>query len=154
MHIFVFNGAAGMSCLCWIIVGINKHYLPITYTQSHDGEKCKYHGIMCTWLSEYLEFHTLIPVTANLVGKLVLEPQPPINSIIVDAFFLTTLTVLQVKLNKKLLEVTKGCCRSTCRITRCLSLFLLFKFLPPALQLLLLQIRVSTKAQAAADEQK
>ena len=109
---------------------------------------------MCTWLSEYLEFHTLIPVTANLVGKLVLEPQPPITPKIVDAFFLTTLTVLQVELNKKLLEVTKGCCRSTCRITRCLSLFLLFKFLPPALQLLLLQIRVSTKAQAAADEQK
>ena len=98
-----FNGAAGMSCLCCNLVGINKHYSPISYTQSH-GEKCKYHSIMCAWLSEHPEFHSLIPRTANLEGKLVLAPQlatTPIG----DVFSLTTLTELQVELNQKLLEV-------------------------------------------------
>ena len=45
-----FNGAAVMSCLCCILVGVNKLYTPISYTQSH-GEKCRYHDIMCGWLS-------------------------------------------------------------------------------------------------------
>ena len=98
-----FNGAAGMSCLCCNLVGISKHYSPISYTQSH-GEKCKYHGIMCAWLSEHPEFHSLIPPTANLEGKLVLAPQVPTTPI-GDVFSLTTLTELQVELNQKLLEV-------------------------------------------------
>ena len=106
-----FNGAAGMSCLCCNLVGINKHYSPISYTQSH-GEKCKYHSIMCAWLSEHPEFHSLIPRTANLEGKLVLAPQlatTPIG----DPFFLTTLTELQVELQQKLLEVKVAADRLT-----------------------------------------
>ena len=98
-----FNGAAGMSCLCCNLVGVNKLYSPISYTQSH-GEKCKYHDIMCGWLSEHPELHSHIPWTANLEGKLVLAPQPstiPVG----DSFSLTNLTELQVELNKKLLEV-------------------------------------------------
>ena len=58
---------------------------------------------MCDWLSEHPEFHSLIPRTANLEGKLVLAPQlatTPIG----DPFFLTTLTELQVELQQKLLE--------------------------------------------------
>ena len=98
-----FIGAAGMSCLCCNLVGVNKHYSPISYTQSH-GVKCKYHDIMCGWLSEHPELHSLIPWTANLEGKLVLTPQPPTIPV-GDSFSLTTLTELQVELNKKLLEV-------------------------------------------------
>ena len=59
---------------------------------------------MCAWLSEHPEFHSLIPRTANLEGKLVLTPQlatTPIG----DPFFLTTLIELQVELQQKLLEV-------------------------------------------------
>ena len=59
---------------------------------------------MCAWLSEHPEFHSLIPPTANLEGKLVLAPQVPTPPI-VDVFSLTTLTELQVELNQKLLEV-------------------------------------------------
>ena len=98
-----FNGAAGMPCLCCNLVGINKHYLQISYTQSH-GEKCKYHSIMCAWLLEHPEFYSLISLTANLEGKLVLAPQlatTPIG----DAFSFTTLTELQVELHQKLFEV-------------------------------------------------
>ena len=39
-----FNGAAGMSCHCCILVGVNKLYSPISYIQTH-GEKCKHHDI-------------------------------------------------------------------------------------------------------------
>ena len=89
-------------CLVFVATLFNKQYSSISYTQSH-GEKCKYHGIMCDWLSEHPEFHSLIPRTANLEGKLVLAPQlatTPIG----DPFFLTTLTELQVELQQKLLE--------------------------------------------------
>ena len=92
-----FNGAAGMSCLCCNLVGVNKHYLPISYTQFH-GEKCKYHGIMCAWLLEHPEFHSLIPRTANLEGKLVLAPQL-VTAPISGAFSLTTLTEHKVELH-------------------------------------------------------
>ena len=74
-----FNGAVGISCLCCNLVGVNKRYSSISYTQSH-GEKCKYHDIMCSWLSEHPELHSLIPYTANLEGKSVLAPQPPMPS--------------------------------------------------------------------------
>ena len=47
-----FNCAATMSCLCCILVGVNKLYSPISYTQSH-GEKCKHHDITCGWLSDH-----------------------------------------------------------------------------------------------------
>ena len=98
-----FNGAATMSCLCCILVGVNKLYSPISYTQSH-GEKCKHHDITCGWLSDHPELHYLIPWTANLEGKLLLAPQPP--TIPVDELLsLTTLTELQGELNKKLVEV-------------------------------------------------
>ena len=98
-----FNGAAGMSCLCCILVGVNKLYSPISYTQSH-GEKCKHHDITCGWLSEHPELHYLIPRTANLDGKLVLAPQPPPIPVD-DLSSLTILTELKGDINKKLLEV-------------------------------------------------
>ena len=96
----------GMSCLCWNLVGINNHYLPISYTQSH-GEKCKYHGIICAWLLEHPEFHSLIPRTANLDGKLVLVVLAPqlVTTPIGDAFSLTTLTEFQVEFHQKLDKV-------------------------------------------------
>ena len=106
-----FNGAAGMSCLCCNLVGINKHYSPISYTQSH-GEKCKYHGIMCAWLSEHPEFHSLIPPTANMCACTPSHIQLT-NTTIGDAFFLTTLTELQVELQQKLLEVKVAADRLT-----------------------------------------
>ena len=98
-----FNGAAGISCLCCNLVGVNKLYSPISYTQSH-GEKCKHHDITCGWLVEHPEFHSLIPWTAKLEGKLVLAPQPPTIPVD-DLFSHTTLTELQGDVNKKLLEV-------------------------------------------------
>ena len=67
---------------------------------------------MCIWLSEHPEFHSLIPRTANLEGKLVLAPQlatTPIG----DPFFLTTLTEFQVELQQKLLEVKVAADRLT-----------------------------------------
>ena len=97
------NGVVGISCLCCNLVGVNKRYSSISYTQSH-GEKCKYHDIMCGWLSEHPDLHSLIPYTANLKGKLVLAPQPPTIPV-GDAFNLITLTKLQGELNKKLLKV-------------------------------------------------
>ena len=130
--LLLFNGAVGMSCLCCNLVGINnkQQYSPISYIQSH-REKCKYHGIMCDWLSEHPDLHSMIPWTANLEGKLV-RASPPTTAPIVDAFSLSTLTELQVELS-----------------TRCLLLFLLFKF-PRGRR----TIKLSAKAQAAADEQK
>ena len=59
---------------------------------------------MCAWLSEHPEFHSLVPVTANLEGKLVLAPQLATTPIS-DVFSFTTLTELQVELHQKLLEV-------------------------------------------------
>ena len=78
-----FNGAAGMSCFCCNLVGINKRYLPICYIQSY-GEKCKYHGIMCACTPSHIQ------LTNTTIG---------------DAFFLTILTEIQVELQQKLLEV-------------------------------------------------
>ena len=92
-----------MSCLCCNLVGVNKLYSPISYTQSH-GEKCKHHDITCGWLSNHPELHYLIPWTENLEGKLVLAPQSPTTPVD-DLLSLTTLTKLQGELNKKLLEV-------------------------------------------------
>ena len=69
-----FNGAVGIACLCCNLVGVNRRYSPISYTQSH-GKIFKYHDIMCGWLSEHPELHSFIPWTANLEGKLVLVPE-------------------------------------------------------------------------------
>ena len=59
---------------------------------------------MCAWLSEHPEFYSLVPVTANFEGKLVLAPQLATTPIS-DVFSFTTLTELQVELHQKLLEV-------------------------------------------------
>ena len=48
------------TCLCCYLVGIERKYSGITYTQSH-GRKCANLPTFIDWLSGHTEFHHLIP---------------------------------------------------------------------------------------------
>mgnify|MGYP006061460983 CR=1 FL=1 len=90
------------SCLPCYLVGIEKKYSGITYTQSH-GRKCVNRPTFIAWLSKNTEFHHLIPQCIVIDEFVRAEATPQAKED--QSFSVSHLNHLQTSFNSKVSEL-------------------------------------------------
>ena len=93
------------TCLCCYLVGIERKYSGITYTQSH-GRKCANLPTFIDWLSGHTEFHHLIPQCIEIDEFECTETAPQVEGD--QSFSVSHLHHLQTVFNSKVSEMKEA----------------------------------------------
>ena len=93
------------TCLCCYLVGIEKKYAGITYTQSH-GRKCANYPTFIDWLSGHTELHHLIPQCIEIDEFEYTETAPQVEED--QSFSVSHLHHLQTVFNSKVSEMKEA----------------------------------------------